>query len=254
MVASHRFLSPLLATLVVLTASHALQAQQMLKLPRVSIEQALPAASQGDPLACYILGSLYFRGNGKAPDYPTAVRWLTAAADQGVAQAQLALAEMYYDGTKVVQNDQFAFKWYQYAALQGMPWAELGMAMLYEEGRGVSPSPTEASRWYEQAARHGHVTAMHQLGMRYYQGLGVPKDLLRSYVWLTIAAARGMQGAVTARDDLRTHLSRSLIDAGQREAAAFEPTPHHNASQLAAEIEKLRERAGQLALQADSTN
>jgi TPR repeat protein len=254
MIVPHRLRSTILITSLVLGASLCARAQEMLKLPRLTVAQVQPAADAGDPQACYILGAIYFNGTGGRPNYAQASTWMTAAADQGLAHAQLALAEMYYDGTKVVQNDQLAFKWYQYAALQGMLWAELGMGLLYEEGRGVFPNPSEATRWYKLAAQHGHVSAMQRLGMRYYQGTGVAKDILQSYVWLTIAAANGMQSAVTSRDDLRTHLTRGLIDEGQRRAAAYAPTAHANAGSIAAEIQQIQARAKELAEPPEKSN
>src|SRR6267143_2569067 len=57
-----------------------------------------PLAEQGDVLAQYNLGILYFNGGGVPKDYQQALRWFRLAADQGEALAQTKIAIMYDDG------------------------------------------------------------------------------------------------------------------------------------------------------------
>ena len=89
-----------------------------------------PLAEQGDALAQYNLGILYFNGGGVPKDYQQALRWFRLAADQGEALAQTKIAIMYDDGQGVPHDIVQAHKWYNLAATNGdKPAAELRDAL-----------------------------------------------------------------------------------------------------------------------------
>jgi len=52
------------------------------------------AAEQGDPLAQWLLGRLYFVGSGLSRDYSAAQKWLTPSAKQGNPFAAYLLGEV----------------------------------------------------------------------------------------------------------------------------------------------------------------
>ena len=57
---------------------------------------------------------------GSAQDFDAAtVKWNRLAAEQGNVWAQYLLGSMYYNGDGVPQDDAAAMKWYRLAAEQG---------------------------------------------------------------------------------------------------------------------------------------
>ena len=61
------------------------------------------AAEQGDAVAQYKLGVMYYDGSGVLQDYAEAVKWYREAAEQGHAIAQNSLGQMYDLGQGVPQ-------------------------------------------------------------------------------------------------------------------------------------------------------
>jgi uncharacterized protein len=49
-----------------------------------------PLADQSHPIAQFLLGIMYFKGEGVAQDYAEAMKWYGLAAKQGYAPAQTA--------------------------------------------------------------------------------------------------------------------------------------------------------------------
>jgi hypothetical protein len=68
------------------------------------------------------------------------------------------------------------------------------------------------------AAEGGNGPAQLALGTMYRTHLGVPTDNVKAYVWLNVAAAQGVPGAVTARDAALQHLSPTELQEAQAEA------------------------------------
>lgn len=58
-------------------------------------------------------------------------------AEQGDVIAQFGLGAMYYHGTGVPQDYKQAFYWYEKAANQGNSDAQCALGMLYSDGEGV---------------------------------------------------------------------------------------------------------------------
>lgn len=76
----------------------------------------LPLAEQGDPEARVIVGEIYERGIGVAPDYAAAARWYMLAADDGSKRAQINLGHLYEQGLGVPADPKLAVQWYRRAA------------------------------------------------------------------------------------------------------------------------------------------
>ena len=55
----------------------------------------------------------------RSGDYKTAVKWWTLAAEQGNATAQFLLGKMFFDGQGVPQDYKTAVRWYTLAAEKG---------------------------------------------------------------------------------------------------------------------------------------
>ncbi len=80
-------------------------------------------AEQGNADAQYLLGGVYFIGEGVPQDYKTAVKWTTLAAERGIASAQGNLGVMYAFGEGIPKDYVYAYMWGHIAAMNG---SELG--------------------------------------------------------------------------------------------------------------------------------
>ncbi len=78
------------------------------------------AAEQGDDVAQYNLGTMYYNGDGVPQDYGEAVQWFRKAAEQGDDLAQFSLGTMYQDGLGLLQDYVSAYTWFNFAAAQGL--------------------------------------------------------------------------------------------------------------------------------------
>ena len=85
-------------------------------------------------------------------DYATAFRLYRALADQGNAVAQYKLGLMYYTGQGVPMDRVEAVKWYLKAAERGNARAQYDLGNIYSGGYGVPLDWVQAYIWYYRAA------------------------------------------------------------------------------------------------------
>jgi len=149
-------------------------------------------ASQGNAIAQYNLGVMYYNGEGVPQDYAQAMKWLRLAADQGLVEAQYNLGVMYENGQGVPQDDAQAMKWYRLAADQGYAEARYNLGVMYDKGQGVTQDYAQAMKWYRLAADQGVAKAQYNLGVMYYFGRGVPQDYAQAMKWYRLAADQGL--------------------------------------------------------------
>ncbi len=88
---------------------------------RSALAAWLPAAEQGDVEAREIVGEIYERGLGVAPDFVAAARWYRLAAEAGSRRAQVNLGHLYERGLGVAADPRAALEWYARAAGSGAP-------------------------------------------------------------------------------------------------------------------------------------
>ena len=153
------------------------------------------AANDGDADEQYLLGRVYYYGDGVAQDYVEAARWWRLAAEQGQPSAQAMLGYAYAEGHGVAQNDVEAARWYRLSAEQRVPFAQVMLASAYSEGRGVVQSDAEAVRWWRKSAEQGFAFAQLVLGYVYRDGDGVQQDDVEAARWLRLAAEQGTVAA-----------------------------------------------------------
>jgi uncharacterized caspase-like protein len=101
---------------------------------RAKLETALAiwqaAADSGDAEAQTVVGEIYERGLGTAPDYARAASWYRKAADQGHARAQFNLGTLYEQGLGVEKDALAALNLYRSAGgLEG----DVGYEQAYRE-------------------------------------------------------------------------------------------------------------------------
>jgi TPR repeat protein len=145
-------------------------------------------------------------------DYATLRQIIQSLADQGDPVAQWRLGRMYYYGLGVPQDWAEVLRWYRKAAEQGHAAAQYDLGNMYYHGLGVPPENyAEAMKWYREAAKQGHVEAQNALGNMYYHGLGVQPSLVLAYMWSNLAAANRQ-----SRNEVAEKMTSSQIAEGQR--------------------------------------
>ncbi len=124
------------------------------KDPAQALDLYRKAARQGDPLAGWLAGRLYFIGSGTERDPEAARKWLKLAADQKNAFGA------YYLGRAISEKDPTkAAALYKIAADQGLPQAQYSYAKALKDGRGVAPDRQAAYMWFSIAADAGYAPA-----------------------------------------------------------------------------------------------
>ena len=143
------------------------------------------------------------------------------AAEQGDAMAQFNLGAMYFQGSGVAQDDKQAVAWFRKAAEQGFVKAQCVLGAMYNEGKGVAQDYKQAVAWYRKAAEQGDAMAQSNLGGMYNNGRGVAQDYKQSYAWFSSAAANGHSNAVKARDIMAKRLTPAALAEGQQLATRY---------------------------------
>jgi TPR repeat protein len=127
--------------------------------PGQAVDLYRKAAQQGDPLAGWLAGRLYFLGIGGVADRDAAQKWLKLSADQNNAYGA------YYLGRLMADRDYTkAPKLYKIAADQGLPQAQYFYAKALKDGRGIPLDRFAAYIWYSIAADAGYAAAGPDLG------------------------------------------------------------------------------------------
>jgi len=164
-----------------------------------------PLAAKGDAVAQHLLGELHTFGIGVIQDYEVAMKWYRLAAEKGNANAQFAIGLNYEIGRGVDRDPKEAVKWYRIAAKQGHSGAQLYL------GYWAFGSPT-ALNWFRLAAEQGHALAQSELGNIYELGLIASQDYVRAHMWFNLAAARGLESAVSRRNSLEQKMTLAKIE------------------------------------------
>jgi hypothetical protein len=162
--------------------------------PAQAVELYRKAAQQGDPLAAWLAGRLYFLGTGGLPhDLDAAQKLFKLSA--GLNNAFGA----YYLGRLMADRDfTKAPALYKIAAEQGLPQAQYFYAKTLKDGRGIAQDPLAAYVWYTIASDAGYAPAGPDLGE-----LAHSRSLTTDQVSQAEAKARDLEQvvvrAVTAR-------------------------------------------------------
>jgi TPR repeat protein len=110
----------------------------------------------------------------------------------------------------VPQDEDEARRLYRLGGRQDSAEAALDQARFLDAGKASDPRALAA------AAERGDVEAQFDLGLRYVRGLGVPQDYVLGYMWLNLAAARGLADADRLRDALGAKLTAAQTNEAQR--------------------------------------
>jgi hypothetical protein len=80
-----------------------------------------------------------------------------------------------------------------------------------------------AVRLIRPLAEQGNANAQYDLGTFYDNGLGVPLDKVRAYMWFSLSAAQGREGAAAFRDLIARRMTPAQITEAQKFAREWTP-------------------------------
>jgi TPR repeat protein len=167
---------------------------------------------------------------------PSRLQQLQAEAERGNAQAQYVLGGVYYNGNGVARNPARGAQWLLKAAEGGYAPAQCDLGVMYQKGVGVDQSFDDAVKWYQKAAEQGDALACHNLGSIYAKGfrdkkLGWFKRLrsayltsnyVEAYTWFSLAAKLGHAPSLKDKSVLERSMSSPQLAVAQRRAEVFE--------------------------------
>jgi TPR repeat protein len=78
-------------------------------------------------------------------------------------------------------------------------------------------------RFIRPLAEQGDASAQYNLGVLYDNGLGVPQDKVRAYMWFTLSAAQGRDGAAAFRDLIARRMTPAQIEEAQKLTREWKP-------------------------------
>ena len=80
-----------------------------------------------------------------------------------------------------------------------------------------------AVRLIRPLAEQGNANAQYNLGVFYDNGLGVPQDKVRAYMWFSLSASQGREGAAAFRDLIARRMTPAQIAEAQKLAREWKP-------------------------------
>lgn len=156
-------------------------------------------------------------------DFAAAFKELSPLAEQGNAEAQFLLGEMYWTGQGVLKDNDRAIKWLTASATQGNANAQFFMGSYYLLPH---LDITQGLKWLRLSAEQGNQDAQLLLGKSYMEGnRELPRDPIQGEMWLTLAAKDNLpfyQGELAAAE---RRISPDQVAKGKALAAEWKPKP-----------------------------
>ncbi|MBT9242067.1 tetratricopeptide repeat protein [Vibrio splendidus] len=129
-------------------------------------------AESGEVKAIITLADKYYYDE----QYEKALAWYHKAESSKDAYALYLLGVMYFDGEGTPVDLKKGNDYYLASAQAGYSDAMYQLAFSYDEGQGVTQDFTKSAYWFEQSANLGDASAMYNLGISYLNGQGVEKS------------------------------------------------------------------------------
>lgn len=127
-------------------------------------------ALKGDPDAQFDLAGVYSLDE-KNPE--ETFEWIRKSAAQGCAKSQFVLGLIYFNGEGAERNWFYTFELVEKAANNGIPNAMTFLGYMHQHGYATAKNANKALEWYLAAAKLGNSTAYYHLGDMYKNGDGV---------------------------------------------------------------------------------
>ena len=156
-------------------------------------------------------------------DYVTAFKELTPLAEKGNADAQFILGKMYWMGQGVLKDPEQAMKLFKASALQGNADAQFFLGSIYLLPH---TDIAEGVKWLRLSAEQGNQDAQWMLGKAYLQGAKeLPRDPVQAEMWLWLAAKDNLEFYEKGLLAAEKEMTPEQIANGKALAAAWKPKP-----------------------------
>lgn len=112
------------------------------------------AAKMGEPVAEYMLGELFYNGDGVKENMDKAYDWYMKAASKGIAEAMFMIGAMLYNGETPITfeiDELEAAKWFEKGAKLGCVEAKFMLFNFYYFGDGDNQE--EGEKWFAQVVQ-----------------------------------------------------------------------------------------------------
>jgi TPR repeat protein len=154
-------------------------------------------------------------------DYATAFKELTPLAGKGNADAQFILGKMYWKGEGVLKDPEQAMKLFKASAMQGNADAQFFLGSIYLLPH---KDVAEGVKWVRLSAEQGNQDAQWLLGKAYLQGdQELPRDAVQAEMWLVLAARDNLEFYENALRAAERQMTPDEIAHGKALAAAWKP-------------------------------
>ncbi len=183
-------------------------------------------ANKGNYYAQYMIGLMYYNGQGVTKDYKEAYKWLEKSSTGWFAPAMCLLGIMYQNGLGVTKDYNMARIYYENVIQQedennitievdyennpslgysisknrrGIGEAQNNLALLYMKGLGVKQNAKKAFSLLKDSTNNKFALAQLSLSVCYLEGIGTKRNNINAFKWCHEAAK---QGPVTAEYNL----------------------------------------------------
>lgn len=160
---------------------------------KVFLPLATPAiiTPNGDKIAQYYLGEMFYFGSGVEQNYSQALNWYSLSAEQGDPDSAYSIGHMHENGHGVEKSVQLAIEWYKRAEELGSDAATAAIGLIYVYDEGEYHALEAGLEILTAAADTGNVDAQFYLGSIYYSGEAVAPDLDLALIYLRMAEQQG---------------------------------------------------------------
>ena len=220
------------------------------KNPKLVLQWARKAASQGHAGALYYLGICNEEGRGMESNPDKAKELYTKAAEQGHAGASNNLGAMaeatgkspevvvnHYQKAAAGRNVHGSYNWARLkdtdkanadtkkeiiarclrAAKGGHAGAQNNLAALLQVDAKNEEGIEEAARWYRNASNQGHADAQFNLGLMILRGQGgLTVDRKEAFVWWGRAALQDQKQAIKHLPALADRMNQEELSEGRK--------------------------------------
>jgi TPR repeat protein len=138
------------------------------------------AAEQENPMALFLLGQLYFSGQGVEADAELGWRLFTRAAELGYSPAGTGVARRLLVDDAPADDVRRGLYFLNKAASLGYAPGEYHLGKAYLTGRHVALDAAVAAEWLTRASEREYPPAMLWLAQLYAKGLGIEADAGRA--------------------------------------------------------------------------
>lgn len=163
---------------------------------QAALDLSEPEADAGSAEHQFVLGLMYWNGDGVRRNAKRGLRWMRLAAEQGDPDHQAMLANALWWAPDSIAGMDEAVAWTTRVAEKGHVGAQYHLAANYAVGDDIEQDFRKAAKWYRRAAKQGHAEAIYNLGCMHLDGEGMPRDVAKGIALLDRAADLGFTDAM----------------------------------------------------------